>query len=129
MQIERLRPAWLQLSIQIGKELTIPIAKRRQRLFDHQKNQAQPFPHTPEPEQSRLESGSWVGDPLWLDWTWSGGSTDFREDPLSPPQSWCSLPSPPWLTSNMAPTFPIYCDGCQRWGNLLSVTISQTRGL
>jgi hypothetical protein len=36
-------------------------------------------------------------------------------------------PPPTWLPSNMAPTSPAYCDGCQRWGNLLSVTVSQTR--
>ena len=110
------------------------LAKRRQRLNDHQNNQAHLFPHTPEPEQSRLESGSWAGDPLWIDWTCSGGSSDFREDPPSQ-QSWWSSPSPapqtspPWLTSNMTPPSPVYCDGCQRWGNLLSVTVSQTRGL
>ena len=37
-------------------------------------------------------------------------------------------PSPPtWLSDNMAPPSPAYCNGCQRWGNLLSVTVSQTR--
>ena len=58
---------------------------------------------------------------------------------LSSPQSWWPSPglvsspspalSPPpaWLSSNMAPPSPAYCDGCQRWGNLLSVTVSQTR--
>ena len=57
----------------------------------------------------------------------------------SSPQSWwpspglmsspSPAPSPPpaWLSNNMAPPSPAYCDGCQRWGNLLSVTVSQTR--
>jgi len=27
----------------------------------------------------------------------------------------------------MAPPSPAFCDGCQRWGNLLAVTVSQTR--
>ena len=36
-------------------------------------------------------------------------------------------PSPTWLPSNMASPNPAYCDGCQKWGNLLSVTVSQTR--
>jgi hypothetical protein len=57
----------------------------------------------------------------------------------SSPQSWWPSPglvyspspalSPPqaWLSDNMAPPSPAYCDGCQRWGNLLSVTVSQTR--
>ena len=51
--------------------------------------------------------------------------------PLSP-QSW--LPSPSFATSTSpcpcpppTPPSPAYCDGCQRWGNLLSVTVSQTR--
>ena len=29
---------------------------------------------------------------------------------------------PAWLSRNIAPPSPAYCDGCQRWGNLLSVT-------
>ena len=127
----------LRRLIRVAKRRRSPgdLAKRKQRLFDHQKNQFHPIPHTPEPEQSRLESGSWAGEPLRLDWTWSGGSSDFREDPPSPPESWWSSPSPslptspPWLTSNMAPPSPVFCDGCQRWGNLLSVTVSQTTGL
>ena len=42
----------------------------------------------------------------------------------------CPSTPPTWLqTSNLAPPSPAYCDGCHRWGNLLSVTVSQTRGL
>ena len=33
-----------------------------ERLLYHQPNQSHPFPHTPEPELSRLESGSWAGE-------------------------------------------------------------------
>ena len=119
------------------------LVKRRQRLLTYQYNQSHLLPHTPEPEQSTLESGSWVGGPLRLDWS---GITDFREY-LPPAQTLCSSstgwmsspspvpPTPPvsppasWLSSNMAPTSPAYCDGCQRWGNLLSVTVSQSRGI
>ena len=49
----------------------------------------------------------------------------------SSPLSWWPSPSsclpPSWLPSNMAPPSPTYCGGCQKWGNLLSVTVSQTR--
>ena len=113
------------------------LVKRRERLLTYQYNQAHLLPHTPEPEQSTLESGSWVGGPLRLDWS----DTDFRKDTASPHTWWSPYtgwmsspsPSPPtpasWLSSNMAPPSPAYCDGCQRWGNLLSVTVSQTRGI
>ena len=52
------------------------LARGRQRLFSYQNTQAHPFPHTPEPDQSRLESGSWVGGPQRLDWS---GMTDLRK--------------------------------------------------
>ena len=39
----------------------------------------------------------------------------------------CPSPFPTWPSSNMAPISPANCDSCQRWGNLLSVTVSQTR--
>ena len=113
------------------------LARRRQRQSSFQKNKAQSFPHTSEPDQSILESSSWVGGgPRRLDWI---GMTDLREDPPSP-QSWCSSstdgwmyspspgplspPAPPWLSSsNMSPSSPVYCDGCHSWGNLLTVTV------
>ena len=114
------------------------LARRRQRFDSYKNNQAQPFPCTPEPDQSRLESSSWVGGPRRLDWS---GMTDVREDPPSS-QPWCSSstgwmyspspgpPSPPpWLSSNMAPPSPVYCDGCHSWGNLLTVTVSPARGI
>ena len=52
---------------------------------------------------------------------------------LWPAPGWVSTPlpapcqPPAWLSSNMAPPSPAFCDGCQRWGNLLSVTVSQSR--
>ena len=49
-------------------------------------------------------------------------SSGFVSSPSPAPSS-----SPAWLSNNMAPPSPAYCDGCQRWGNLLSVTVSQTR--
>ena len=114
------------------------LARRRKRLSTYQNNQAHPFPCTPEPEQSRLESSCWLGGPRRLDWS---GMTDVREDPPSS-QPWCSSstgwmyspspgpPSPPpWLSSNMAPPSPVYCDGCHSWGNLLTVTVSPARGI
>jgi hypothetical protein len=69
-------------------------------------------------------------------------STTMNTNVLFPPPSqtwWASpgwdpacCPSTPqtWMqTSNLAPPSPVYCDGCHSWGNLLSVTVSQTRGL
>jgi hypothetical protein len=70
-------------------------------------------------------------------------STTPNTNVLYPPpsQSWwpsrwdptaacCPSTPPTWpKTSNLAPPSPAYCDGCHRWGNLLSVTVSQTRGL
>ena len=133
------------------------LAKRKQRLLTYQYNQAHLFPHTPEPEESSLESGSWVGGPLRLDWsgieyqpspqTWWPSSTSCMSSPSpappTPPQTWwpsstgwmsSPSPAPPppasWMSSNLAPpSSPAYCDGCQRWGNLLSVTVSQSRGI
>ena len=51
----------------------------RQRLFSYQNNQADPFPNTPEPDQSRLESGSWVSKEVRLEWNDrpQGGSAIF----------------------------------------------------
>ena len=114
------------------------LSRRRKRLHTYQNNQTNPFPSTPEPEQSRLESSSWVGGPRRLDWS---GMTEFREDPPSSQSGWSSStgwryspspgpPSPPpWLSSNMAPPSPVYCDGCHSWGNLLTVTVSQARAI
>jgi hypothetical protein len=116
------------------------LAKRRQRLISYQFSQTQPStPSKPEPEQSTLESGSWGGFPGSMDWNStpaarmldSGSRSSWRFSsgtPLgmpTPPPSPCSPPS--WLSNNMAPPSPVYCDGCQRWGNLLSVTVRQTR--
>ena len=114
------------------------LARRRKRLHTYQNNQAYSFPRTPEPEKSRLESSSWAGGPRRLDWS---GMSDIREDPPTPHSGWSSStgwmyspspgpPSPPpWLSSNMAPPSPVYCDGCHSWGNLLTVTVSQARGI
>ena len=114
-------------------------------------------PTESEPELSSLESGSWGGHPgTWrLDTQdlspgiplGQRSSMDDFSNQTNPhllcyppsPQSWwptpglmsspSPAPSPPsaWLSRNMAPPSPAYCDGCQRWGNLLSVTVSQTR--
>ena len=114
------------------------LARRRQRYYSYQKNHAHPFPLTPEPDKSVLESSSWAGGPRRLDWS---GMTDRCKDVPSS-LSWCSSstgwmyspspgpPSPPpWLYSNMALPSPVYCDGCHSWGNLLTVTVSPTRGI
>ena len=122
------------------------LLRRRQRLIEYQLN------HTPsstpsklEPDQSSLESAS-LGLHLG---SWSspqGQGCAFAPTllppPLGSPQHWWPspgwapppLPCPPspppsWLASSLAPppSSPAFCDGCQRWGNLLSVTVSQTR--
>ena len=127
--------------------------RRRQRLLSFQLSHTPPStPSKLEPEQSSLESGStgghygsWRLDPST---SFDSGHRSNLQDSnqnnphllfASSPQSWWPFPgslSPPslapppapaWLPNSMAPPSPAYCDGCQRWGNLLSVTVSQTR--
>ena len=154
------------------------LARRRSRLFSYQFNQTPFTPYTPEPDVSRLESGSRGGglSQRRLDWSSSGftgedggnevwGSrglgTDSWRTPLGhrepveqysnqtnnnllyPPLPKTWWPSPSWVPTSSpgpppppacppgytAPPSPAYCDGCHRWGNLLAVTVSQTRGL
>ena len=133
------------------------LVKRRQRLISFQLSHTPPStPSKSEPDLSSLESGSWGDHPggrssqdlsspgILLG---QGSSMDNYSNQTNPhllsypssPQSWwpspglvsspSPAPSPPpaWLSSNMGPPSPAYCDGCQRWGNLLSVTVSQTR--
>jgi hypothetical protein len=121
------------------------LLRRRQRLIAYQLNHTPPStPSKPEPDQSSLESGSLGRN----SGSWSLGSHLEEESypsnstllPPWSPQPWWSSPgwetppppgpppSPTWLPSNMTPpSSPAFCDGCQRWGNLLSVTVSQTR--
>jgi len=115
------------------------LVRRRQRLLSYQLNQTPPStPCTlPEPDQSTLESGEFGGNrnvclDLFPSWT---PPVSSPQSWLPPSISWCPpTPSPgppcpptPWLSSNIAPPSPVYCDGCQRWGNLLTVTVSQSR--
>ena len=127
------------------------LAKRRQRLVSFQLSHTPPStPSKSEPELSSLESGSWgghqdlsppgisLGQRSYMD-NYSNQTNPHLLSYPSSPQSWwpssgfvsspSPAPSPPpaWLSNNMAPPSPAYCDGCQRWGNLLSVTVSQTR--
>ena len=37
--------------------------------------------------------------------------------------------SPAYPPGQVTPSSPVYCDGCHSWGNLLQVTVSQTRGM
>ena len=129
------------------------LVKRRQRHLSYQLSQTTPSSPCLEPEQSTLESG----DRLNLrsldsfpagDWTpsWLAPSQNMPTSspylPKSSPYLPTSSPEPspylptsspgpcpptPCLSSNMAPPSPVYCDGCHRWGNLLTVTVSQTR--
>lgn len=94
------------------KRSQVELTRRRQRLISFQLDHTPPpTPHKPEPDQPTLESGSWgCSSPGWV----------------PAPLPGHSLP-PAWVSSNMAPPSPAFCDGCQRWGNLLSVTVSQTR--
>ena len=39
------------------------------------------------------------------------------------------LLSPPYLPGQVTQSSPVFCDGCHSWGNLLAVTVSQTRGM
>ena len=128
------------------------LMRRRQRLIAYQLSHTPPStPSKPEPDQSSLESVVWGGySGSWSLGTSQGPRRHLEEEsypsnstllPPWSPQSWwpspgwvtspSPSPSPPqaWLASNMAPppSSPAFCDGCQRWGNLLSVTVSQTR--
>jgi hypothetical protein len=92
---------------------------------------------------SSMGDASW-SSPLGRSGNVELNSTTPNNNVLYPPpsQTWwpspgwdptaacCPSTPPTWLqTSNLAPPSPAYCDGCHRWGNLLSVTVSQTRGL
>ena len=113
------------------------LVKRRQRHLSYQL-QTPPSTPCPEPDQSTLESGMFgVNRNICLDlfppWTLPVSSPQSW---LPPSSSWCTpTPSPgpcpptPWLSSNMAESSPVYCDGCNSWGNFLTVTVSQSRAL
>ena len=125
------------------------LLRRRRRLITYQLEHTPPStPSKPEPDQSQLESGCLGGysgssflfsstlPSPWSQPLWSSPGWGTALGPSPPPTSgWRTSPpgpSPPppptWLPSNMAPpSSPAFCDGCQRWGNLLSVTVSQTR--
>ena len=114
------------------------LMRRRQRLIEYQLNHTPPVtPSKPEPDQSSLESGS-----LGLhsgSWSWDSpqGPSTFLSPPWSlqhwwPTPGWATTPlpcpsPPPTWTAPPPSSSPAFCDGCQRWGNLLSVTVSQTR--
>ena len=108
-------------------------------------------PSKPEPDKSSLDSGS-LG---WVFWFMELGNTPRAQERLGrrqfsmrlnltasmvpqpwwPSPGWVTTPlpgpSPPpaWLTNNMAPppSSPAFCDGCQRWDNLLSAKPEPTR--
>ena len=95
------------------------------------------------PVTSRMDLGNSLGTPLGHGRCVEEDSNQLNPNLLYPPspQSWCTSPGwvstplpapcPPqaWMSSNMAPPSPAFCAGCQRWGNLLSVTVSQTRAM
>ena len=106
------------------------LVKRRQRHLSYQLNQTPPSSTSfPEPDQSTLESGNFEMDrnmclfPPWNPF-FPSSPESLLPTPSPPP-----FPSPlPRMSDNLAPQSPVFCDGCHRWGNLLTVTISQGRG-
>ena len=140
-------PSPPQRSILIAKKRKRSVGelvRRRQRHLSYQLSQTPPTTPCLEPEQSTLESGDFgVNRNISLDsfpsGDWSSSwltpsrcmptPSPFLPTPSSylPSPSPCPCPPTPWMSNNMAPPSPVYCDGCQKWGNLLTVTISQSR--
>ena len=84
-----------------------------EKCLEDDSNLTNPYLLHPSPTMSLWPSPGWVPLPL-------------LPTPCSPSvPAPCSPPA--WLSSNMTPTSPAFCEGCQQWGNLLSVTVSQSR--